>query len=248
MTDWRHSRYGLSAPKPFSTKISRSLRIVLKNKGNFFLLILLYFVVETLGNAGLLIVRWYVEQVTETPNSYFVLIELTADLPVRILHSLLNMILLHVLMNTVKRRGHVLCLSDLMDIQKFTNFKLVFSMIISDIMLSSPFAVAQALYKKDIILALIYLAFGFFMNWIFGLAPILMMEDQSISFLTAHIWSAHSSFQTSMSSVFLCNFFIFVLTPFVIFTPLNLILQLLTFYEIFGFFSASEVHFTIDDR
>ena len=248
MTDWRHSRYGLSSPKPFSQKISRSIRIVLKNKMNFLILILAYLSLQTLGNAALLILRWYVENITETPNSYFVLIQLTADLPVRIFHSLLNMLVLHVLMKTVKRRGHVLCLSDLIDVSCLLKPKLILSMILSDILLSSPFAIAQVLFEKDVILALIYLAFGFFLNWIFGLAPILMMEDPNISILTAHIWSAHSSFHTSMSSVFLCTLFIFILTPFVIFTPLNLILQLLTFYEIFGFYSASEVHFTIEDR
>lgn len=248
MTEWRHSRYGLSAPKPFTQKIARALQIFLKNKLKFAILLGGYLVCEILGNAALLIFQWTIDQ--ETPKSnYLVLIQLTASFPARIFHSILNVIVLYILMNAIKRRGHAILLSEIMGILKIFSKKLFFSMVLSDIILSSPLTVAQTLIQKDLVLSLIYLVFAFFLNWLFGLAQILLIEDQNIPIITAHIWSASAAFQPStFSSIALSSIAIFLGTPLIFLTPILLILQLLTFYEIFGYASPSEVHLTTEEN
>lgn len=248
MTEWRHSRYGLSAPKPFSQKIGRALQIFLKNKLKFFLLLAGYLFAEILGNAALLIFQWTVNQDSPKTN-YQVLIQLTASLPVRIFHAILNMVILYVLMNAIKRKGHTILLSDLTAVLKIFSPKLFISMVFSDIVLSSPLTVAQTLVQKDIVLALIYLVFAFFLNWLFGLAQFLLIEDHNIPLITAHIWSASAALQPStFSSVALSSIAVFAGTPLIFLTPILLVLQLLTFYEIFGYASPAEVHLATEEN
>jgi len=54
-------------------------------------------------------------------------------------------------------------------------------MVFSDIILSSPITVAQTVFRKDIVLSLIYFVFAFFLNWLFGFAQILLIDDQNIT-------------------------------------------------------------------
>lgn len=248
MTEWRHSRYGLSAPKPFTQKIARALQIFLKNKVKFVMLLVGYLLAEILGNSTILVFMWTIHQNPPKTN-YHILIQLTTSIPVRVFHSILGMSVLYVLMNALKRRGHSIQLTDLTGIFKIFSKKLILAMVFSDIILSSPLTVAQTLVQKDLVLALIYFVFAFFLNWLFGLAQILLIEDQNISLVTAHIWSACAALQPStFVSVALASFTIFIGTPFIFLTPVLLVLQLLTFYEIFGYASPAEVHLTTEEN
>lgn len=244
MTEWRHKRYGLSQPKPFSQKLQRAYQFVMKNKMNFVVLLVAYFIAETIGNAGLLVLQWTLDK--DTPKtSYLILVQLTANWPVRLWRSFLNTCILHVLLQAMKRRGNEILLGDLMGIKSVMSFRLFLSMFISDIILASPMAIAQALLSSDLVWAVIYIIFAFLTNWVFSNAQILLFEDPELSFPTCLIWSAASALSPSSFSVILISTtFIFFTAPFIITTPLLLVLQILTFFEVFGYSSPAEVHYT----
>lgn len=242
MTDWKHGRYGISTAKPFGQKLSRAGLIVSRNKLSFTILLLGYLVLQTLGNSALLYAKWSIDK--DVPkNNFIVLVQITSSIPIRILHSLLNLAVLYIVMCAIKRRGHDLVLSDVLQLKDILSLKLVAVCVVYDIMLSSPLSIAQALFHKDLVLSLIYFAFGFFLNWLFGLAIFLIVEDQSLSSVTVFVWSASAALSGStFLSIAATSLFSLFVTPFVILTPILLVLQVLTFYETFGFFSAAEVH------
>lgn len=242
MTDWKRGRYGISSAKPFGQKLSRAIQIVSKNKFAFSILLFGYLALQTLGNSALLYAKWSIDK--DVPkNNFLVLVQITASVPMRILHSLLNMMVLYIVMCSIKRRGHELILADIISLKDIISFKLILVCIVYDIILSSPLSVAQALVHKDIVLSLIYFAFGFVLNWLFGFAIFLVIEDQEIPTVTVFIWSAAAALSGStFSSIATTSLFSLVATPLIILTPLLLVLQVLTFYETFGFFSPAEVH------
>jgi hypothetical protein len=244
MDEWRHKRYGVSSPKPFLQKLQRCYHIVSINKMNFFLLLLLYFLAETIGNAGLLVLQWTLDK--DSPRtSYLILVQLTANWPVRLWRSILNACVLNVVLQAMKRRSKELLLSDLLGIRTIISWKIFLSMFVTDIVLASPMAIAQALLSSDLVWALIYLIFGLLLNWLFGMAQILLFEDSSISIPSCFVWSAAMSLNPGCFSMILSSYLvIFFATPLVVTTPFLLVLQLLTFFEIFGYSSPAEVYFS----
>ena len=246
MTEWRHKRYGLSTPKPFAQKLKRAYHIVAKNKLNFVALLLAYFTAQTIGNAGLLVFQWTLDK--DTPRtSYLILVQLTANWPVRLWRSLLNTCVLNVVLQGLKRRGNEILLSDILGVRAIMSWKLFFSMFLTDMVLSSPLAISQALLSSDFVWAVIYMIFGFLLNWLFGMTQVLLFEDPSLSIGSCFVWSAAAALSPYAFSVILGScLFIFVTMPFVVTTPFLLVLQLLTFFEVFGFSSPAEVHYTVD--
>ena len=218
--------------------------MAMMNKGSFTLLLLLYFVAETVGNAGLLVFQWTLNK--DAPrSSYLILVQLTANWPIRIWRSILNTCVLNVVLNAMKRRGNEILLSDIMGIRSIMTWRIFLSMFITDIVLASPMAIAQALLSSDLVWAVIYMIFGFLLNWIFGNAQILLFEDPNLSFGSCFVWSAAASLSPNSFSVILISYiFVFFTTPLIITTPVLLFLQMLTFFEIFGYSSPTEVHYT----
>jgi hypothetical protein len=130
LSQWRHTRYGITPPKPFLQKLQRCYHIVLRNKLSFFLLIVLYFIAETVGNAGLLMVQWTIEK--DAPrNGYAVLIQLTANWPIRVWRSILNSCVLHVILQALKRRRKVLALMDVFGLRAVMAWKIFVAMMMS---------------------------------------------------------------------------------------------------------------------
>ena len=87
--------------------------------------------------------------------------------------------------------------------------------------------------------------FGFFLNWLFGNAQFLLFEDPQLSIGYCFIWSAAASFSPKYFSVILISYlFVFFTSPLIITTPLLIVLQALTFFEVFGYSSPSEVQFS----
>jgi hypothetical protein len=244
LAQWRHSRFGVSSPKPLSQKLQRCLLIVKNNKLNFFLLLAFYFLAETMGNACLLVLHWTIDK--DSPKSgYLVLVQLTANWPVRIWRSVLNICLLHVVLQSLKRRGNELDLSDIIGIRSVLTLRIFVSVFVSDVVLSSPLAVAQALISSDLVWAIVYLIFGFLLNWLFGLAPILLFEDPNLSIVSCFVWSAAIALDPATCAlVFVSCAVIFLATPLLVSTPFLLVLQVLTFFEVFGYKTAAEVYYT----
>jgi hypothetical protein len=217
---------------------------VKSNKLNFFLLLAFYFIAETMGNAGLLVFHWTIDR--DSPKSgYLSLVQLTANWPVRIWRSVLNICLLHVVLQSLKRRGNELDLSDIIGVRSVLTLRIFFSVFVSDVVLSSPLAIAQALMSSDLIWAAVYLVFGFLLNWLFGLAQILLFEDPNLSIVSCFVWSAAIALDpATFTLVFVSCAVVFVTTPLVVSTPFLLVLQILTFFEVFGYRTASEVYYT----
>ena len=91
------------------------------------------------------------------------------------------------------------------------------------------------------------LLFVFLIHWIFGFSPILILEDPSLSIPSVFVWSVHCSFSTgNFANVFVCSLIVYTGAPLILLTQLIIIFQLITFYDIFGFSSASEVHLTTE--
>jgi len=248
MTEWRHKRYGLSSPKSLQHKLSRSIQIVFRNKLNFFLLLLGYFAAETIGNAALLVFQWTIDKDSPKTN-YLILVQLTANWPVRLWRSILNTGVIHVVLGALKRRGHVLQLSDLTSGTGLFSWRMLILMFVTDVVLSSSMSIAQALLSTDIVWAIVYMVSGFILNWLFGMAQVLLFEDPNLNIASYFIWSATAaltpSFFFSILSSCVCVFF---LTPLIITTPVLLVLQMLTFFEVFGFSSPAEVHYTANEN
>lgn len=247
MTEWKHTRYGLSSPKPFKTKIEKAFQIVLKNKLSFTILLLGYFIAGIVGNSVVLLIQWAID--ANAPKSGFqILVILTASWPLTIWRSLLNICVMHVLISAMKRKGHKIFLSDLTGTLRILSIKLVLATIASDSILASPMEIAQTLFPTSFVWAIIYLVFGFLLNWVFSMAQILVYEDQSIPFLSSFIWSAAAALSpSSFASVAVANLAIFFGAPLIISTPFVMVLQFITFFEIFGYASAEEVHFSTQD-
>ena len=126
---------------------------------------------QTLINSLYLVVKWTLDPNSEK-NHYFILVELTTSFPIRIFHSLLNGIVIYVVMKAMKRRGHILQFSDVFQFFKNISKKTFFSLLFSDIIISSPMSVAQVLFQKDLSMTVIYYAFVCFLNsldfWFFS--------------------------------------------------------------------------------
>ncbi|KAK8886708.1 hypothetical protein M9Y10_042175 [Tritrichomonas musculus] len=244
MQEWRHKRFGLGTPKSFYQNLKRACYITSKNKMNFFILLLAYFVAEAIGNAGLLVFQWTLDK--DSPiSSYLILVQLTANWPIRIWRSILNTCVLNVVICCMKSRGNELVLSDIMGIRNIMTWRIFLSMFLTDIILASPVAIAQALLSSDLVWAVIYMFFGFFLNWLFGNAQFLLFEDPQLSIGYCFIWSAAASFSPKYFSVILISYlFVFFTSPLIITTPLLIVLQALTFFEVFGYSSPSEVQFS----
>lgn len=244
--EWRQKRYGLSNAKPFSYKLRRAYEIVAKNKLSFVALLLAYFTAQTIGNAGLLVLQWTIDK--DSPRtSYLILVQLTANWPVRLWRALLNCCVLHVVLQALKRRGNELILSDVLGVRAIMSWKLLIAIFLTDMVLSSPLAISQALLYTDLVWAVIYMIFGFILNWLFGMTQILLFEDPSLSIGSCFVWSAAAALSPyAFSCVLMSCLFIFVTMPLVVTTPFLLVLQLLTFFEVFGFSSPVEVHYTVE--
>jgi hypothetical protein len=235
LAQWRHGRFGINSSRPLLQKFKRSQQIVMRNKLPFVLLLVLYFVAETIGNAGLLVLQWMMDK--DSPRTgYLILVQLTANWPVRLWRGILNTCVLHVVMQALKRPEGELWLSDIFGIRQVMTWKLFASMFISDILLASPIAIAQALLTSDLIWALIYGVLGFLLNWAFGLAQILLFEDPKLSIVSCFVWSAAMALDPSAFwNVCVSSLVTFFATPLIVTTPFLLVLQLLTFFEIFGY-------------
>ena len=214
----------------------------MKNKINFGKLIVTYFIVEVLLNSFFLIGKWLIDGRPNETNSQ-IAVDLTASFIVRALHALLINSVYFVVMNLIKRKGHDLHLNDAkLFIQSFKNRDFL-ALFLSDVLISSPYAVMQALLPNDPILSIIYYELGFFLNWLFGLVHILILEDNSIPITTVFVWCVHSTFSPqTFLSVLVCHLVVFATAPLILFTPVCIVFQIITFYEIFGFSSAAEVH------
>ena len=213
----------------------------------FALLLVSYLIIETFVNATLLVVKWYFDKECET-NQFMILVELASSLPVRITHSILNAGVIYIVMNAMKRKGHLIDFIDArLFLKKLTN-KVFFGLLLSDVVISSPLAVSQVLKQKDSILSLVYYIFGFFLNWLFGFTPILILEDSALSITTTFVWCTHSAFSPQFfNTIFINNLLVYCGAPLIVIVPFLIIFQLITFYDIFGFSSASEVHLATED-
>jgi hypothetical protein len=242
LSQWRHSRFGLSSPKPFSHKLQHCCNIVAANKYSFITLILIYFVAQTMGNAGFLLLQWTIDK--DAPrDGHLLLVQLTASWPVRVWASLLNSLVLYAVLQALKRRGNELSLSDILGMRTVMSWKICVSMFINDIILSSPLAIAQTLLESDLGWAAIYVLMGFLLNWLFGMAQVLIFEDPNLSVVSCFVWSAAMALDAAtFCPVILAYAFIFVATPLVVTTPVLIVLQLLTFFEVFGYRSPAEVY------
>ena len=244
LTDWKYKRYGLSSPRPFFQKISRSWSIVSKNKISFILLLLLYFIGEIIGNTIVLICLWTLNPSTpKTPT--FIVIQLTSSWLAKLWRSILSTSIIYVILSAVKRRGHDIFLNDIFAIKNHLSFKFVLSIFVITFLLTSPIAIAQALFSVEFLWSLVYIIFGLLFNAIFGMAQILIIEDPSISLFSCFVWSASAALSPSTFTTVLLSYLIgFILTFFIITEPLALVLQMLTFFEVFGYSSPAEVHYT----
>jgi hypothetical protein len=243
LSQWRHSRFGVSSPRPFFQKLQHCYNIVAANKYGFMMLIMIYFVAETMGNAGLLLVQWAID--TDSPrDGRLLLVQLTASWPVRVWVSLLNSLVLYVVLQALKRRGNELSLSDIFGMRTVMSWKIFVSMFISDVILSSPLEIAQTLLESDLAWAAIYVLFGFVLNWLFGMTQVLIFEDPNLSIVSCFVWSAAMALDAAtFCPVIIACAFIFVATPLVITAPVLIVLQLLTFFEVFGYRSPAEVYY-----
>jgi hypothetical protein len=243
LSQWRHSRFGVSSPRPFSQKLQHCYNIVAANKYGFMMLILIYLVAETMGNAGLLLLRWAIDK--DAPrDGHLLLVQLTASWPVRVWVSLLNSLVLYAVLQALKRRGNELSLSDIFGMRTVMSWRIFVSMLISDIILCSPLEIAQTLLESDFAWAAIYVVIGFVLNWLFGMAQVLVFEDPNVSVVSCFVWSAAMALDTStFCTVIVAYAFIFVATPLVVTAPLLIVLQLLTFFEVFGYRSPAEVYY-----
>lgn len=243
MKDWTKKRHDIYTPKPLFEKLRRAHEIVMKNKLNFFLLLLIYFAAETIGNAGLLVFQWTLDK--DSPHtSYLILVQLTANLPVRIWRALLNSCVLHVVLQALKRNGNELLLSDIIGIKDLISWKMFFAMFIADLVLASPMAIAQALFATDFVWAVVYMIFGFLLNWIFGMAQILLFEEHTLSIGSCFVWSASAALSpATFGPLLLSCVVVFFGAPLVITAPWLLVLQLLTFFEVFGDSSGVEGYY-----
>lgn len=244
MHEWRRKRYGLRNPKSFWQNLKTAYYITSKNKMNFFILLLFYFVAEAIGNAGLLVFQWTLDK--DSPiSSYLILVQLTANWPIRIWRSILNTCVLNVVVSCMKTRGNEIVLSDIMGIRNIMTWRIFLSMFLTDIVLASPVAIAQVLLSSDLVWAVIYMFFGFFLNWLFGNAQILLFEDPQLSIGYCFIWSAATALSPNTFSVILISYlFVFFTSPLIITTPLLIVLQMLTFFDAFGYATPSEVQFS----
>jgi hypothetical protein len=244
MTTWKRTRYGITESRPFFSKIKKSLEIVAKNKLRFVILLLVYFATHTVGNAGILVFQWTIEK-NFTTSKRMVIFQLTASMPVRLLRALLNYCVLRICINSIKRRGYKLEFFDLKDIIKSLQFSTFAKILFASEILSSPLCKAQALLPIDKPLANVYFIAGFFLNWLFSMVPILIIEDNNVPLISCFIWSAAMALNGQYNgSNFLCTLITFVLSPLIIGTPVLIMLQLLNFFEAFGYSSPSEVQLT----
>jgi hypothetical protein len=156
----------------------------------------------------------------------------------------LNTCLLNVVLQALKRRDNELSLSDITGTRSILTWKLFGSMLISDFLLTSPMAVAQVLLGSDLIWSFVYAISGFLLNWTFGLAQILLFEDPNLPLIFCFVWSAVTAFESStFSGIFLSSLFVFFTMPLIVTAPFLLVLQLLTFFEVFGYRSPAEICF-----
>jgi hypothetical protein len=179
----------------------------------------------------------------ESPSDgSFVLVQLTANWPARVWRTALNTCLLNVVVQGLRRQENELSLGDIVRTRQILTWKLFVSMIISDVLLVSPMAIAQVLLGTDLFWAMVYAVIGFLLNWAFGLAQILVFEDPSLSIGACFVWSAAIAFDAGTFSVVLVSSLVVVFaTPLIVTAPFLLVLQMLTFFEVFGYRSPAEV-------
>lgn len=242
LNEWKHNRYGLSDPKPIVFKLKRSFRIFNKNKWNFFSLLMIYFVLETIGNSFILLIQWSLFSIPENEN--ILLVDLTASWTIRIYRSILHIMITHIINSMVKRRGNIIDFNDFTTLPKYFNFKTVFLYFFCDTFITSPVTVAHTLMSIDIALALTYLIMSLLLNWLFGMIQCIIYEDQCLPFIDCIVWSCSAalsplSIQQTLFSSLVESFG----TIFVIPVPILLLFHSLTFYEIFGYSSPDEIQY-----
>jgi hypothetical protein len=62
LVQWRHARFGIIPPRPFFQKLHRCREIVSGNKLSFAALLCFYFIAQTIGSAGLLVLQWTINR------------------------------------------------------------------------------------------------------------------------------------------------------------------------------------------
>ena len=243
MAEWRHKRYGITSPKPIMQKLRTSINIFRKNKLSFFVLLFLYFVIQTVGNAGLLVLQWVFDK-NVPEKSYLLLVQLTAKWPIRILRSFLNAVVTNTILLALKRKDNKIIISDILTIKSVLSIKFCCTMFINDILLASPISVAITVFTRDPLWGFIYLIFGFVLNWFFGFTQILLFENPNLTVLDYFVWSI-SSIMTSnniLMMVMITKLLELIASPLIITTPVLLVLEALSFYEVFGFATSAEVN------
>ena len=244
--EWKRQRYGITSPRNITIKAKKALDIFDANKTKFLALVLLYFAGCIVGNATILIAKCTLDPSQET---HTIIVQLTANLPCRILRSFLDMCVYYIMMCAIKRRNYAV---DLMDAKvllspTFSLFTFFKNFLLTEL-LTFPITAAQALIACDTTLCVIYFILGFLLNLLFGMSPLLIIEDQSISTITSLIWSASTTINSQYKvSIFICTAINFLCSPLIFPSPFLIILQIITFYEAFGYSSPTEVHFTTTD-
>lgn len=244
MRRWRQQRFGLSSPRMFIQRLRLSWSLFLKNRVRMALLLLAYFAIETVGNGVLLLLHKFLKKESRENDSNTLVI-LTASWPVKVLRAFLNLCVTHVIASALKRRSGEILLDDLFSIKHHTNMKVFFRFFVIDIILASPISIAHALLSSDVVWSVAYFVIGLLTNWVFGLSQMLIYEDRELSLVSALIWSASAAFNPTYFTMMIVTVaFIYVCNMIVVFSPMFLILWQIVFFEIFGFSSPSEVHFT----
>jgi hypothetical protein len=189
-------------------------------------------------------VQWTIEK--DAPrNGYAILVQLAANWPIRLWRSILNGCVLHVVLQGLKRRRNEIVVMDLMGIRNVMTWKIFVSLFISDVILASPMTIAQALFSTDSVWAVIYLIFGFLLNWLFGFAQVLLFEDPALTPMSCFVWSAAAALDPAVFvDVLISCLCVFLLAPLIVMTPFLFILQLLTFFDVFGYRSPAEIYHT----
>ena len=245
--EWKRQRYGITSPRNISIKTKKATDILMANKLKFTILILLYFGADLIGNAAIMLV---LNSIDKNPIKDYktVIVKLTANLPCRLLRSALDLCVYYITMCAIKRRDYSLDIMDAKNLLSSFTFTSFFKIFLLSEILSFAITAAQALLAIDPTLCVIYFIIGFFFNLLFSMAPLLIIEDQSISTITSLIWSASTTLNSQYKgSILLCTAINFLASPIIIVTPFLLVLLILTFYEAFGYTSPTEVHFTTND-
>ena len=234
MTKWKATRHFLP-PRHLKKRISIAFHILSRDKTSYLILFTIYIIALMLGNASLLAIQWTLDK-SFSHSPHQIVMQITANMPVNLWAGLINTIVIYTILAALKRPDHKIQFSDLLSIKNVVSLNFVSSCLILHLILSSPLLISHALLLFNITWTIIYWLFGFFLNYLFALGQFLIIEDPSISLTSCLVWSVAASFSPeTIVTIMLTHAVVFFLYPYLITVPFCIILQITTFYEVFGY-------------